>query len=101
MLRIIVWIIVLLIGATWLGRKLASWLRGESARTNRAPAPHRDAEAKQLQRDPICGTFISPEISITLNAAGRIVHFCSTECREKYAALQAREVTTHRDAKAG
>lgn len=44
----------------------------------------RDARIR-LQRDPVCATYISPEISYKLEQSGRIVHFCSAECRALYA----------------
>jgi hypothetical protein len=37
-----------------------------------------------LFRDPNCGTFVSPEISIRVERAGRIEHFCSETCRDRY-----------------
>jgi YHS domain-containing protein len=37
-----------------------------------------------LQRDPWCGTFVSPEISFPLEQQGQILHFCSAECRTRY-----------------
>jgi uncharacterized SAM-binding protein YcdF (DUF218 family) len=89
-IRLILWFIVVLIGATWLGRKLAAWLRGDGprpAKPAQAPAPR---ESKLLHRDPSCGTYVSPEISITLDEEGQLLHFCSEQCREKYAGRSAR-----------
>jgi hypothetical protein len=37
-----------------------------------------------LFRDPSCGTFVSPEISIRAVRAGRVEHFCSEQCRDRY-----------------
>src|SRR5687767_2613912 len=49
-----------------------------------AAPPRRMAGAIPLYRDPCCGAFVSPEISLTLEHAGRTNHFCSAECRERY-----------------
>jgi YHS domain-containing protein len=37
-----------------------------------------------LFRDPHCGTFVSPEVSIQATQAGRVEHFCSEQCRDRY-----------------
>jgi YHS domain-containing protein len=35
-----------------------------------------------LFRDPVCGTFVSPEISFSARSQGVIQHFCSARCRD-------------------
>ena len=86
-LRFIIWVLV----ATWVGRKLFGWLFGAGAaqqsgqRPASAPAP---AERRQLYRDPICGTHVPAEISLTLEESGETHHFCSAECRNAFAAQQ-------------
>jgi len=40
----------------------------------------------ELKRDPVCGTFVPVLNSIHVNIQGQVVHFCSTECRDKYKA---------------
>ena len=44
----------------------------------------------RLRRDPVCGTYVSPEISFKLENSGHITHFCSAGCRERYLRLAAR-----------
>lgn len=76
-IHFILWLIL----ATWLGRKLLGWLFGKpgpAPRTVSTRAP------KQLHRDPWCGTFVSPEISFSLEHAGQLHHFCSPDCRERF-----------------
>jgi YHS domain-containing protein len=76
-IQFILWLIL----ATWLGRKLLGWLfgtAGQDARVSPARAP------QKLYRDPYCGTFVSPEISFSLEHAGQLHHFCCAECRERY-----------------
>jgi YHS domain-containing protein len=34
----------------------------------------------RLHRDPVCGIYVSPEISIKLEKSGQITHFCSVGC---------------------
>src|SRR5438128_2231337 len=40
----------------------------------------------ELKKDPVCGTYVSPAVAITSTIGGRLVHFCSKECRDKYRA---------------
>lgn len=35
-------------------------------------------------RDPVCGMFVSTELSQRLNWHGEVLHFCSRECLESY-----------------
>jgi len=42
--------------------------------------------ATMLQQDPVCGTYVAVDTSLKRVVNGRVVHFCSPECRDKYAA---------------
>jgi YHS domain-containing protein len=44
----------------------------------------------QMARDPVCGTFVQPERTVTLLDGRSRVFFCSDACRDKYRAGQAR-----------
>jgi YHS domain-containing protein len=35
-------------------------------------------------RDPVCGMFVSTELSHRLNWHGQVLHFCSEECLQQY-----------------
>ncbi len=35
-------------------------------------------------RDPVCGMFVSTEVSHRLVENGQVVHFCSKNCMESY-----------------
>ena len=35
-------------------------------------------------RDPVCGMFVSTEVSHRLERDGKMIHFCSPECLEKF-----------------
>jgi YHS domain-containing protein len=77
-------VVVLVAWAIWLVRRVRFWmgyLTGRSARP-----VHRAAEKPEvaLHRDPICGMFVSPEVSFTLEQQGQVHHFCSAECRERF-----------------
>ncbi len=54
-----------------------SWGQPESS----PPAtPHRG----EMARDPMCGMFVSTELSHQLRQGAGTLHFCSRECLEKY-----------------
>ena len=60
-----------------------------------APGPHTSAGASpssssqqpsnELKRDPVCGTFVAPELAVTQQIRGQVIHFCSAKCRDEYA----------------
>jgi len=37
-----------------------------------------------MARDPVCGMFVSTQLSHRLNEGGRTFHFCSDECLKRY-----------------
>jgi len=38
----------------------------------------------EMVRDPVCGMFVSTEVSHRLAEGGETLHFCSRECLERY-----------------
>jgi YHS domain-containing protein len=50
------------------------------------PLPDRRA-ATLLQQDPVCGTYVSGEHSLKRIVRGKVVHFCSAECRDRFQAV--------------
>ena len=38
----------------------------------------------ETARDPVCGMFVSTEVSYRLTEQAETLHFCSRECRERY-----------------
>jgi YHS domain-containing protein len=49
----------------------------------RAAAPADNMQG-EMARDPVCGMFVSTEVSHRLKWGGETLHFCSAECLEKY-----------------
>jgi YHS domain-containing protein len=74
----------------WFARGVAWLMRKIMARALRDAAPSTGTRARSagtpvpLERDPVCGTYVSPEISFTTEQSGQILHFCSTECRDRF-----------------
>lgn len=48
-------------------------------------APSRSSGATMLQQDPVCGTYVAVDSSLKRVVKGKVIHFCSPECRDKYA----------------
>jgi YHS domain-containing protein len=38
----------------------------------------------KLQRDPVCGSFVSPVTAPTLHASGKTMYFCSEKCLREW-----------------
>jgi YHS domain-containing protein len=70
-------------GMAWLVRKLLARILPKAVPAS-APRPEVPPQAIPLQRDPLCGTYVSPEISFPLEQPGQVLHFCSEECRARY-----------------
>lgn len=52
-----------------------------------APGPSNQVPLSgELKKDPVCGTYIATTTSIKEKVGGEVIHFCSTECRDKYVA---------------
>jgi YHS domain-containing protein len=43
----------------------------------------------QMVRDPVCGTFVVPDRSVTLTVGRERLYFCSDSCCDKYRARTA------------
>jgi hypothetical protein len=71
------------------------WWLGELSGVNRrTPGPREtpfpQAAARRLVRDPVCGMYVAEVLAIPLKEASGTVHFCSGQCRDKYAAALGR-----------
>ena len=47
-------------------------------------SPRNIPRVAELKKDPVCGTYVSADTSVTRTVNGSVVHFCSPECRDKY-----------------
>jgi YHS domain-containing protein len=99
--RYVVWVLVLSSILRLLG-KFAAWAMrrtmdpGQQARNRPASsvrnaqraaraAGGRQVEARRLVRDPVCGLHLAETLAIPFRDGGELLHFCSVECRDKYA----------------
>jgi YHS domain-containing protein len=71
-------VLLLVIRAAW--RAIGSMI-AISAGVRRSTAS-REPQAVKLVRDPVCGTYVSPDTAITDGTH----YFCSEKCRDEYRA---------------
>jgi YHS domain-containing protein len=81
MLRIILIGVLLLIVARLFWRVIDGVIEGVSGQ------PRRQVRVGvKLQRDPVCGTYVSPGSALSLTAGRTTRYFCSEKCRNEYLA---------------
>jgi YHS domain-containing protein len=81
MLRVILLGILLLIVARLFWRVMDGIIEGASGQPRR-----RTRSGVKLQRDPVCGTYVTPGSALSLTAGGSTQYFCSEKCRNEYVA---------------
>ncbi|HEX5413337.1 MAG TPA: hypothetical protein VFZ27_15910 [Terriglobia bacterium] len=71
-----------------ISRSLRGMLGGAPRGVNRRSQNGQKIPPKAAQghtaRDPVCGMFVSTEVSHRLEENGRVLHFCSKNCMENY-----------------
>lgn len=82
-------LIFLVVISRMLGRALQGFFGPTQPRTGNRPAPGGARPSTQVhvgktERDPVCGMFVSTELSHRLVRGSVTLHFCSPECRERY-----------------
>lgn len=89
MLRFFFWVLILAWGVSLLRRAFAWMLRGGTTYAQQGGAESSGTQnslpTRRLVRDPVCGVHVAEELAVPLSENGGVVHFCSTECRDKYA----------------
>jgi YHS domain-containing protein len=56
-----------------------------SPRANHSPqAASASQSATMLQQDPVCGTYVAIDASLKKVVNGKVLHFCSDDCRDRY-----------------
>ena len=73
-------LIVMLARAFW--RLVDSVIEGATGRSRQRPG----TVATKLVRDPVCGTHIVPNPSLSVVHGGATVYFCSDRCLKSYRA---------------
>ncbi|MGH9710791.1 MAG: hypothetical protein ACRD37_09600 [Candidatus Acidiferrales bacterium] len=82
--RFLMWFIITA-GIAWVMKKAvdrASRRRSDGGREPVRVEPR--TAAKELFRDPVCGTFVAEDISYFCEHDKETLHFCSRDCMEHY-----------------
>src|SRR2546430_4816728 len=84
--RYLFWVVVVV----W-GIRLLRWVfgraLGDAGRFGGQPeASSAEPPGRRLVRDPVCGVHVAEVLAIPLREGAETVHFCSTQCRDKYEA---------------
>jgi len=73
-------------------RLLKNWGRSALSRPESGPGPKPyqppEDQAEDLVQDPQCGVFFPRSEGLASAVGGRVIYFCSKDCRDKY--LEAR-----------
>jgi YHS domain-containing protein len=90
----LLWLILSVVLARAVWRFLDGIGQGLSGTSARSSAPtrrdgHVPATGVQMERDPVCGTYVVPARAIVVADGARRVYFCSAACRDAYHARTA------------
>ena len=66
------------------GQQRPPFVRPDERSEARGAKPPAAESATMLQQDPVCGTYVSIETSLKRICNGKVVHFCSDACRDRY-----------------
>ncbi len=87
--RFLFWVLVVSWSVALVRRVIGWMLSNATAAPSRGAdkfgAPENTGVPRRLVRDPVCGTHVAEEVSISLREGGELVHFCSAACRDAYA----------------
>ena len=81
MLRFLLLGILLVLIARTFWRVMDGVIEAAGGTRKRSGTP---ARAVKLQRDPVCGTYVTPSPALSLTSGDSIVYFCSDRCRDEY-----------------
>ena len=77
-------LVLAMVMARAVSRVMGGVVEGLSGRAPRSEGGNVPARGVQMVRDPVCGTFVIPDRSVTLSDGSGRVFFCSASCRDKY-----------------
>ena len=79
--RLLLLLILLIIVARVFWRLVDGVIQGATGQ-----ARPRVKRGVKLERDPVCGTYVTPGSALSLTAGGSTRYFCSQKCRNEYIA---------------
>jgi len=82
-------LVFLIVISRMLGRALQGFISPSQPRRQGRTAGEEPRDSSRMrvgktERDPVCGMFVSTEVSHRLVRGSETLHFCSRECLERY-----------------
>ena len=89
LLSYLVELVFVIVVSKMLGRALQGLFSPSAPRRENRPVggePRKPSEMRigKTERDPVCGMFVSTELSHRFVRGSETLHFCSRECLEQY-----------------
>ena len=72
------------ISRLWTGQPRSAMRPPRGGSRPAAAGPEAAQGATLLHQDPVCGTYVATDTSLKQVIDGKVVHFCSAECRDRY-----------------
>lgn len=85
-LRLIVFLVAISAIRMVLSHVQQWWFRVQSGHRAVPPGRRGQVPTTVLQMDPVCGTYVAVDASFKRVSGGKVYHFCSVECRNRFAA---------------
>jgi YHS domain-containing protein len=82
-LRYLLILVLFFIVARTFWRVVDGLVEGATGRRE-IPRQKRGQSPTKLVRDPVCGTYVVPNATLSLTSGGGTHYFCSEGCRNKY-----------------
>jgi YHS domain-containing protein len=82
--------VILIVIAITVVRSIFAWVQRffiatqhqqPTPQTRKTPQP---PQATALEQDPVCGTYVSVDTSLKRIVKGRVYHFCSEACKDRF-----------------
>jgi YHS domain-containing protein len=89
MVRLVLFVVLFVFIARAFWRVVDNIVEAAGGQPPRARGSARNQGAATMTRDPVCGTFVLPDRSVSLPDGRGRVYFCSETCRDKYRAKSA------------
>src|SRR5262245_61439409 len=86
MLRWVLEVIVFALIARAISRVIGGVIEGLNPQSRQSRDDSAPSHGVQMQKDPVCGTYVVPERAVSLSDGATRVYFCSTTCRDQYRA---------------
>jgi YHS domain-containing protein len=84
--------VILIVIAITVVRSIFAWVQRFFASSQHQPStaqtrtPPQTPQSTALEQDPVCGTYVSVDTSLKRIVKGRVYHFCSEACKDRFTA---------------